>query len=369
MAWQPNVAAQTDTTAIYKGLEGVWPGLKAVEIVRMSNGRDGATSLGKHTRDPEDTPSSITDDIARLCNDDTAALGGDRQQYEIRAFVLKRTRQGNVEEAKTLGRLRFGQSEGGDKPTGGLIREAAALVKSIGDASGAAADAEGKRMENVARSVELLVDMNVAMRTSMESQTQVNANAVRMFELKLADDKEQREANREAAEKAADRAYEQQRDEQMMVMLAKVGTAVGPGVLDVLGALAVKIRVDAAAKAKHEGVDMPPPPPDPPPSSGATVTQDNKLRDEVVAVLDSLTAAEKKKIAKAIEEDAWSVLVAASQAPDDRQAAIILDRLARAIFALGPDKINKARVVISELSAEKQAAIEAVFKTAGIGFT
>ncbi len=342
MAWQLAAAPAAETNVLHKNLESVFGKTTVIEIQRVTSGR--VLNLGTYTIEKDDTPRGVVDLLAQTCKEDADTCGGE-QRYEFRAVILtKRPGKGSEEEIKSLGRLRFGEFDPGlANPSGSVIKETAQLVKSLGDANEKAAEAEGRRMDAMNKGVELMANMMGVMAEATEKGQAINANAVRMFELKIADDKEQRAETAEREARAEERAAEQWHSERTFGLLNRIGDALRPFVPGIMQGVILNMHVNAATKAKSEGFDVsgfPGAGPPPPPSTPAeTVRQVHETRDELVQLISSLSKADTTKVKKAVGEDVYALLVAASEAVDDHECFAILVKLRDVIEEMGEKAI------------------------------
>lgn len=342
MKWQPNASSFTDTDAVTKALLAAWPRAKRVEAVRLGGGRAPKQRLGEGMIEPGDSAEGVIEELASQCHADAEALGGDERTYEIQVFLVRSTRKPDMGdlEMKVLGRLKFGNPEAVDRGGGGLLKEVSAIFKGYGEAQTQIAAADQKRLEAIGTGFDVMAKMLEGMSAVTEQTAAVGANHVKMFELKVMDEKERRQEAREEAQAQAQAEAEAARDARTLELLTHIGNKASEVLAQMLPTIIFKMKVDAATKAKEHGITIEEPPdaPPPEPSPPVTVTQvvKTETRDELASMLGSLNAQQKGKIKKATGDDIWSVLVAASEAPDDDQCIAILLKLRQLLQDMGP---------------------------------
>ena len=375
MPWQPNVSSLTDTDAVTKGLLAAWPRAKRVEAVRLGGGRAPKMRLGEYTIESSDSAEGVIEELASQCHADSEALGGDERTYEVQVFLVRNTRKPDMQdlEMKVIGRLKFGNPEAVDRGGGGLLKEVSAIFKGYGEAQTQIAAADQKRLEAIGTGFDVMAKMLEGMGAITEQTAAVGANHVKMFELKVLDEKERRQEAREEAQAQAEIEYERERDARMLTLLGHLGNQAQTMLAQLLPTLIFKMRVDAEVKAKEHSVTVEAPndaAPPTPPSSAPTVTQvevtKTETRDELASLIGSLTAAEKKKIQKAAGEDIWSVLEAAAKAPDDDQCIAILMKLRELLTEMGPKAQPMLISIGTTLGMERVGKLQRVFRAVGI---
>lgn len=375
MAWQPNATATTDTSAVFKNIEKIGKSLKAVEIIRKASRSDPQVSLGTYTVEADDTPRTIADAAAEAARLDADTIGGE-QKYELRGYVQKPRRGGGVDEQQEpLGVLRFGVADTGDKQISNTLREVTAVIKQMGESSTKAAEAEDARMESLNKGFIIQTQMMNALAEAADKQNLVNANTVKMFELRIGAEKEERQERREAADEQARLAYEERQDARVFGMLNSIGQHMKPFLPGFFQALAYRMTVDAACKAKEAGITVEQPPaPEPEAEAPAepgnvTITQESPMAKELMTVLDGIGTKKQQTMRKTIGEDLWSILIAAMGADTDNEFCSILRKMPSALKSLGTEAINNLMQAIGKLPPPVQMQLNDIFQRAGVDFT
>jgi hypothetical protein len=380
MAWQPNPSATTDTTAVFKAIEKAGKALRAVEIIRKA-GRDAPmASLGTYTVEESDNPRTIADAAASACQEDAEALGGE-QRYELKGMVEKGRGANKQEDVVPLGVLKFGTPSGGDKEISSTLKEVNVLIKTMGEARLKDAETEDARLDSLAKGFQIQTGMMQALAEAAEKQNIVNANTVKMFELRIAAEKDERQERREAKEESDRIAYEERQDQRVFGLLNSIGARVSPLLPGLFAAVAMKIQadafktqVDAATKAKEAGINVEPPPPPPDPAEApqpaepgnVTITQESPMAAELQNALGALNKKQLDGFKKIVGEDVWSIFVAAMAADTDTECAAILRRTPLAVRELGSDGIARIMSALQKLPADVYGRVDAVFTQAGV---
>lgn len=343
--WQPNASATTDTTSVFQAMQQHWPGLKSLEIVRLQSGRDPRASLGVYVREENDNPRGIVDNIAEICSANADQLTGE-QRYEIVAFVMKKgRRQGEEkEESFVLGRLKFGTGSSGDAAVGGLVKEVTQLVKGLGDSQERIAEADHKRMQTLSAGFDLQARMMTSMAEGMEKGASMNAHAVRALELTLADGREQREAAEAREFQRAQFESEERQHDKTLTLLRDIGAHAMPLLSVLAPALAYKMKVDAATKAKEHGVNVEPPPDPPPPQPPKPAPQKAKIEQVTVGHIAERFfrdhGAHTDELRAIAGDDIIDLLLALSKIPGDNEQFAICVKLKAIVDKLGKKAVT-----------------------------
>ena len=348
MAWHPNTTPTADTSAILKSLEGYWPqGAEKVEAVRLQAGREPQMSLGSYDIEEHDSPSHVVEFLASACAADCEALGGEARRYELKVHLRrKRNRKATAEvEIAILGILRLGTGDPAS-PGGNIMKEAGNLIGKIGEseekraaAEERRADADVKRHSAIGSGFDVMARMIEGMGTLVENTSQIGANHVKIAELKLGAEREERAERKEEAQRKQEEEWATAREAKVFGMLGVIGQQLAPFVPGFMAALIMNMQATAAARAKDAGVTVPgftPAAPQP----GPTVRQVHEIRDALVGLLNSLDKSETAKVKKIVGDDVWSILQAAAAAEDDDACLGVLVKLGAVVDAMGPRAVE-----------------------------
>jgi hypothetical protein len=326
----------------------------------------------------------VAAEILRVVDEHAESEGAGK--YRWRMYGKKR-RAGKVTEEGAI--LAGGELTGGDESeleeeqpgtVGSILREATKLMSSHNTISETAQKRSeehvGALYDRVMSSFEAMGTLMSANLTMAKGQREL---AVEETRLKLETKKleiEQQDRRDQAERDAA-------RDQQMFGMLQQLGSTVSTSVLPtLLPAVILKIRIDAAIKAKNAGLNFE----DfddqsqaqaqaqaqpgvrvtqeeaPKPGGSASQPMQSPLRVRVKAALDDVRKAGHEQSAKTIMgAKLYNVLDKLSTASDDEDEGSVCDRLCKLSDELGREKFQamglKMLALIGPVQAQKIAAL------------
>lgn len=386
--WQPNASSLTDTDAVTRALEAAWPRVLRVEAVRLPGGRAQKMRLGEGSIDRKtDNAPSVMEEVAAQCAADNDALGGEERTYEIQVWLIKNLRKPDLgEEMKILGRLKFGTPEAGDRATGGVMKEVAGIFKGYGEAQAQIASADEKRMGAINSGFEIMAKMMEGTAAIAEQTAAVGANHVKMFELKITDERERRQEAREEAQMNARAEAEERADMKRMAMLEKMGSAAEKILEKALPTILFKIQVDTACKAKEAGIKVESPddssqqqqtaqqkPAEQKRPAGAQpgdtiVVQLCPMSAELGQILDAAPENVREAIAEAAGDQIWDLFCAAMCKTEDNECRATLLAIQDYYKKLTKPKRQNLLMALAQLGAGPAMQLNALFQRIGLKF-
>lgn len=317
------VFAETEVIELSRKIEGSF---EAIGEIVIDKGASGAK--GKPAKDG-DTIESVMAEIERVLKEHAEENGVGNYQIVARGEQRRgRAVEHDAVLAKVIVRIGEGRDTDDEGSSLGVMREAIKLTQ----LQTAAVHAFIDRMDKTN------ADLSNRLLATHEQLSKNSMVQVKLLEVQLTHDKDRRQEERDERQAAADA-----RDRAEAIAFGKM----------VFGAYMQHLR-DKAAKERGETVE-----PGTPPPTTSTIAM------EIRSLLESCNDPERDTLKIALGEDAWSIIAAAANAPDDDQAIAILRKLQATFATLKPDQANEIQAkVIDTIGADRAMRLWAILQRA-----